>query len=188
MNDIKPINILIVDDNEDDVYLIKKAINDVRLVNIVNVLYNGHEALSYLRKQGEYEGVATPGLVLLDINMPIMDGFEVLDEMKNDDELRTIPVVMLTTSSRDEDVIKAYTDGACSFISKPVSMESFTKAMEYFSLYWAMVCSGTTITMMAYALPNRILFQLHHWDCQVNLMHESPACTRRVDHGHDATA
>src|SRR5579862_2904618 len=121
--DPPPLEILVVDDSADDVLLLQESFRDLPAVNLVHAVHDGEQALAYLRREGEYAAARTPGLVLLDINMPIMNGFEVLAEMKNDPELRAIPVVMLTTSSRDVDVLNAYSGGACSFITKPVCFD-----------------------------------------------------------------
>ena len=99
MNEL-PIEILVVDDNDDDVLIIQEAFTQEKLVNILQVVKDGEEALAYLRRQGTHHDASPPGLVLLDINMPKKDGLEVLKEIKQDPSLRHLPVVMLTTSSR----------------------------------------------------------------------------------------
>lgn len=139
MDNIQPIDILLVDDNEDDVILLQEAFEEDKLANVMEVARDGDEALDYLKKQGKYSGVRSPGLVLLDINMPKKDGFAVLEEIKSNSDLAHIPVVMLTTSERDEDVIRSYKHGACSFIRKPISFDSLREAMRNFTLYWTLV-------------------------------------------------
>ena len=135
----RPVEILLVEDNEDDVIMTLEAFRDAKLANVVHVLHDGEQALAYLRRQGEPRRSTLPGLVLLDINMPRKGGFEVLEEMKDDPRLQHIPVIMLTTSTREEDVAKSYASGACSYIPKPVSIEQFAALAKQFSLYWALV-------------------------------------------------
>lgn len=139
MNKDETIEILVVDDNEDDVIMIQEAVEEARLLNLMHVVHDGQEAMTFLRRQAPFQDARAPGLVLLDINMPKMNGFEVLKEMKTDPALRHIPVVMLTTSHRDEDIVKSYADGACSYIPKPVDFNSFQEVAKQFSLYWALV-------------------------------------------------
>jgi len=135
----QPIEILLVDDNDDDIVLLEESFDDSRFLNLLQVVHDGHEALAYLRREGKYAAARTPGLVLLDINMPKMNGFEVLQIMKSDPALRTIPVVMLTTSTRDEDVARSYDGGACSYVSKPVNIEKLKEVVKQFALYWTLV-------------------------------------------------
>jgi CheY-like chemotaxis protein len=135
----QPIEILLVDDNEDDVVLLEESFRDSKFLNLMQVVNDGEEALAYLRREGQYGAAKTPGLVLLDINMPRMNGFEVLRAMKADPLLRTIPVVMLTTSTRDEDIARSYDSGACSFVSKPVNFEKLKEVIKQFTLYWSLV-------------------------------------------------
>ena len=135
----EPIDILLVDDNEDDIIIVREALDRAKLLNVIQVVYDGEEAMSYLRGEGEFADAKQPGLVLLDINMPKMNGFEVLEAMKADDGLNHIPVIMLTTSDRDEDIVKSYKDGACSFVTKPVDFEKLKQVVQDFSLYWALI-------------------------------------------------
>ena len=134
-----PLDILVVDDNEDDVLLLQESLRDLPMVNLVQAVRDGDEALSFLRREGQYAGACRPGLVLLDINMPRKNGFEVLAEMKSDPLLRLIPVVMLTTSNRDADVMAAYGGGACSFVTKPVNFDRLKLIAEHFVCYWTTV-------------------------------------------------
>ena len=129
------LDILLVDDSEDDILLMREALASERVLNIVHSAQSGQQALDYLR-QGE---VALPALVLLDINMPGMTGFEVLDEMKAEPELASIPVVMLTTSRNEMDVVRSYSGGACSFITKPIDLSQLQTVAHTFSLYWTLV-------------------------------------------------
>jgi CheY-like chemotaxis protein len=135
----QPMEILLVEDNEDDILLEQEALADAKLINIMYVVRDGEEALAYLRRQGRYHDAKTPGLILLDINMPKKNGFEVLQEMKADVELRHIPVVMLTTSDREKDVVKSYATGACSFVTKPMDFDKFGELAKQLALYWAVV-------------------------------------------------
>lgn len=135
----KPIEILLVDDNDDDILLLEESLSESKFVNLLHVVRDGEEALKYLRREGPFHDAVLPGLVLLDINMPRMNGFDVLSAMKADPALRTIPVVMLTTSTRDEDVVRSYDSGACSFVSKPVNFDKLKNVLRQFALYWSLV-------------------------------------------------
>lgn len=134
-----PIEILLVDDNDDDILLLQESLKGFPSVRVLQVVRDGEEALAYLRGQGGFAGSARPGLVLLDINMPRKNGFEVLAEMKADAALRGIPVVILTTSNSETDVMQAYHGGACSFISKPVSFDNLLSMADHFVQYWSLV-------------------------------------------------
>ena len=118
----KSIDILVVEDNEDDVILIREAFAEGKMVNSITVVADGEEAMAYLQHQGRYADATLPGIVLLDINMPKKNGFEVLADIKADQRLRPLPVVMLTVSEREEDVIRSFEGGACSYIRKPVTL------------------------------------------------------------------
>lgn len=135
----RPVEILLVEDNEDDVVIIQEAFAEFQLVNVLNTVSDGEEALAYLRREGQYKVVRQPGLILLDINMPKKNGFEVIQAMKADLRLRTLPVIMLTMSDRDEDVIRSYANGACSYIRKPVDLDQFHTVIKQFELYWTLI-------------------------------------------------
>jgi len=135
----EPMEILLVEDNEDDILLEQEALADAKLVNLMSVVRDGEEALAYLRGQGKYQNARVPGLILLDINMPKKNGFEVLNEIKADPSLKHIPVVMLTTSDSEADIVKSYARGACSFITKPMDFDKFRDVIRQFALYWALV-------------------------------------------------
>lgn len=137
--DAQVLHILVVDDNEDDVILLEESLKDHPSVQFLRVARDGEEALAYLRQEGEFAGAPRPELVLLDINMPRKNGFEVLSEMKDDPALRAIPVVMLTTSRRDADILEAYSGGACSFVSKPVNFDRLKLMAGHFVKYWSTV-------------------------------------------------
>jgi len=135
----EPIEVLLVEDNEDDIVLIEEAFTEAKLMNVIFTVRDGEEALAYLRQEGPYTHRRRPGLVLLDINMPKKNGFEVLQAMKADPLLQSLPVVMLTTSDREDDIVRSYTHGACSYIRKPMSLEQFAQVVKDFDLYWTMV-------------------------------------------------
>lgn len=135
----RSIEVLIVDDSEDDVVLLKEAFSDCPMVDFIGEVEDGEEALRFLRREGEFENSRRPGLVLMDINMPRKNGFEVLSEMRSDSSLSNVPVVMLTTSKQESDILRAYEIGACSFIAKPVSFDTMKSIARQFALYWTLV-------------------------------------------------
>ncbi len=135
----RPIEILIVDDSDDDVVLLKEAFSDCSMVEFIGAVEDGEQALKFLRREGVFENSRRPGLVLMDINMPRKNGFEVLSEMRADTQLSNVPVVMLTTSKQESDILRAYEGGACSFIAKPVSFDTMKSVARQFALYWTMV-------------------------------------------------
>ncbi len=133
------IPVLLVDDNEDDVILTRDALARGRVLQVTAVARDGEEALAMLRRDPPHHRLARPALVLLDINMPRMDGFQVLAAIKAEPALRCIPVVMLTTSPREEDVARAYAEGAASYVRKPVDIDEFHRVVRAFELYWSAV-------------------------------------------------
>ena len=135
----QPLEILLVEDNEDDILLEREALADAKLINIMSVVWDGVEAMAFLRREGKYQNAQVPGLILLDINMPKKNGFEVLNELKADPALVHIPVVMLTTSDNEADIVKSYAKGACSYITKPMDFDKFREVAKQFALYWALV-------------------------------------------------
>jgi CheY-like chemotaxis protein len=131
--------ILIADDDEEDRMLARDALTESRLANPLYFVADGVELLDFLHRRGRYEdpeSAPRPGLILLDINMPRMTGLEALQEIKRDAELRRIPVVILTTSRADEDIIRSYDLGVNSFISKPVTFEGLVDVMRLLGTYW----------------------------------------------------
>ena len=126
------------DDDADDRLLAKDALAECKLNNELHFVENGEELLDFLNRRGKYAGstLPKPGLILLDLNMPRKDGREALREIKQDPELRKIPVVVLTTSKADTDISKIYDLGANSFISKPVTFDSLVNVMKIISNYW----------------------------------------------------
>jgi CheY-like chemotaxis protein len=121
----KPIEVLLVEDDPGDVLLIREAFDFNKVHNNLNVVSDGEQALDYLRGTGDYADAIRPDLVLLDLNLPRKDGREVLAEVKNDPDLRTIPIVVLTTSEAEEDVLKSYQLHANAYVTKPVDFERF---------------------------------------------------------------
>jgi CheY-like chemotaxis protein len=134
-----PLAILLVDDNEDDIVIVQETFADAQLAHIMHTVRDGEEALMYLRREGPYKDVPQPGLLLLDINMPKKNGFEVMQELKGDPQLRSLPVIMLTTSDREEDIVLSYAYGAASYIRKPVDLDQFRAVVKQFEIYWTLV-------------------------------------------------
>ncbi len=135
----KPITILLADDDEEDRMLATDALTESRVANDLRCVTNGEELLDYLYHRGAFAAPADaprPGLILLDLNMPRKDGREALREIKADPELRTIPVVVLTTSKAEEDIYRTYDLGANSFITKPVSFDGLVAVMRDIGRYW----------------------------------------------------
>jgi len=129
------IEILLVEDNPGDVRLIREAFRDSKTINQLHAVPDGNEALAYLRKEGAYRSATRPNLILLDLNLPRMDGRDVLSELKADPQLRGIPVVIVTSSKVQEDIVKSYDHQANCYITKPLDLEKFfevVKAIEYF--------------------------------------------------------
>jgi two-component system response regulator len=139
MPDSRAITIVLADDDEDDRLMTRDALRDARLHNDLRMVIDGVELLEYLRREGKYsdpDSSPRPGMILLDLNMPRMDGREALAAIKQDPELRSIPVVILTTSKAEEDVIRSYDLGVNSFITKPVTFLGLVEVMKVFSRYW----------------------------------------------------
>ena len=136
------VDILLVEDNADHVELILKALRDNNVLNEVRVVTNGEEALDFLYRRGEYADAPRPGLILLDIKLPKVDGIEVLRRIKADPKLKSIPVVMLTTSAGEKEIVESYNCGANSYIVKPVDFEQFAKVIKELKLYWLVINSS----------------------------------------------
>jgi len=133
------IEVLLVEDNPGDVRLTKEALKEGRLLNNISVVGDGVEALEFLRRQGKYAAAALPDLILLDLNLPKKDGREVLAEIKSDPRLRRIPVVVLTTSSAEEDILKTYDLHANCYVTKPVDLEQFMRVVQSIEDFWVSV-------------------------------------------------
>jgi chemotaxis family two-component system response regulator Rcp1 len=135
-DNIKVIDILLVEDSEGDARLSLEAMRDSKIRNKMHHVVDGEEAMAFLRKEGKYSKVPRPDLILLDLNLPKKDGREVLAEIKNDDELRRIPVVVLTVSSAEEDILKSYNLHANCFITKPLDLSQFMKVVQSVEDFW----------------------------------------------------
>jgi two-component system, chemotaxis family, response regulator Rcp1 len=130
------IELLLVEDNPGDVRLTVEALKDGKIGNTLHVVGDGIEAIDFLRKQGKYTEARRPDLILLDLNLPRKDGREVLAEIKADEHLRSIPVVVLTTSQAEEDILKVYNCNANCYIAKPVDFEQFIKVIRSIEDFW----------------------------------------------------
>ncbi|HCV02546.1 response regulator [Pseudoalteromonas sp. SSMSWG5] len=138
-NKVKPITILMADDDEDDRLLTQDALAESRVLNELYFVEDGVELLEYLERKGKFsekESSPRPGLILLDLNMPRMDGREALQAIKTNPNLKGIPVVILTTSKQEEDMVKGYDLGAASYITKPVTFEGLVELMKTLGKYW----------------------------------------------------
>ena len=124
------IDVLLVEDDPGDVLMTREAFEDYKVRNTLSVVTNGVEAMTFLKKEGDYADVPTPDLILLDLNLPKMDGREVLAAIKADPKLRAIPVVVLTTSEAEEDVIRSYSLHANAYVTKPVDFERFVSVVQ----------------------------------------------------------
>jgi len=135
----KPIEILLVEDNPGDVRLTQEAFKEGKVSNNLNVARDGVEALAYLRQEGEYANAPHPDVILLDLNLPRKDGREVLAEIKEDPDLRRIPVVVLTTSLAEQDILRSYNLHANCYITKPVDLERFITVVKSIEAFWLTV-------------------------------------------------
>lgn len=132
----RPIEILLVEDNPGDVRLTREALKDGKIHNNLHVAYDGVEAVDFLRRNGDYADATRPDVILLDLNLPRKDGREVLAEIKNDADLAAIPVVILTTSEADEDILESYRLHANCYITKPVDLEQFIRVVKSVEDFW----------------------------------------------------
>jgi two-component system, chemotaxis family, response regulator Rcp1 len=132
----REVNILLVEDNPGDVRLTVEALRDGRIANQLHVVHDGEDAMDFARQQGDYVDAPRPDLILLDLNLPRKDGREVLEELKNDPELHRIPVIVLTTSSSEADVLRSYDLHANCFISKPIGYDDFIAAVRSIENFW----------------------------------------------------
>jgi CheY-like chemotaxis protein len=135
----RPVEILLVEDSPGDIRLTQEAFRDAKVLNNMSVVTDGVEALAYLRRQGQYASAPRPDLILLDLNLPRKDGREVLAEIKTDRDLRCIPVVVLTTSRSEEDVMRAYNLYANCYITKPVDFAQFVTVVQSIEGFWLTV-------------------------------------------------
>ena len=135
-NFVQPIEILLVEDNPADVRLTVEALKEEKIYNNLHVVTDGVEAIAFLRREGKYAKAVRPDLIFLDLNLPRKDGREVLKEIKSDDNLKAIPVVVLTISKSEEDIIKSYNLHANCYITKPVDLNQFIKVIRSVQEFW----------------------------------------------------
>ena len=132
----KHIEVLLVEDDPGDAELTQAFLEEAKVVINITIVEDGVEAMAYLHQEGKYAGVILPDVILLDLNMPRKDGREVLAEIKSDDALRHIPVVVLTTSDTDEDILKSYNLGANCYVTKPVGLDEFSRIVQSIEHFW----------------------------------------------------
>ncbi len=132
----KRIDILLVEDNPADVELTRESLEVAKILVNLEVVSDGVEAMAFLRREGPYADTIRPDVILLDLNLPKKDGREVLTEIKNDEELKRIPVVILTSSSAERDILEAYTNHASCYVTKPVDLQGFLKIVEAIEVFW----------------------------------------------------
>ncbi|MBZ5702561.1 MAG: response regulator [Acidobacteriia bacterium] len=132
----RPVDILLVEDNPGDVRLVRESLHDGKVINQMSTVTDGREALAYLRKEGSFARVSRPDLILLDLNLPRKDGREVLAEIKSDPDLRRIPVVVITSSQAEEDILKSYNLHANCYITKPVDLNRFVQVVKSIEDFW----------------------------------------------------
>lgn len=133
---LQSVEILLVEDDPADVELTRETMADSKVVTHLHVVEDGLEALDFLRKEGKYADASRPDMILLDLNLPRMDGRTLLAEMRADDNLKSIPVVVLTTSQAEEDIVKSYRLGANCYITKPVGLAEFTRVVNSIEEFW----------------------------------------------------
>ena len=136
IQECQPLEILLVEDNPGDVRLTQEVFKEAKILNRLSVVWDGVDAMAFLRKEGEYGNASRPDLILLDLNLPRKSGREVLAEAKADPELRSIPIVVLTTSSADQDVAIAYERHANCYITKPVDLDQFIRIVTSIEQFW----------------------------------------------------
>jgi CheY-like chemotaxis protein len=139
MKTIRPIEILLVEDSPSDADLTVDAFSDARVLNNLHWVEDGVEALTFLRRQGQYSDVPRPDLILLDLNMPKKDGREVLAEIKADSQLKRIPVIILTTSAAERDILKTYELNGNCYVTKPIDVEQFMSVVKIIEAFWLAV-------------------------------------------------
>ena len=139
-----PIEILLVEDSPDDAFMTMEGLREGKIRNTVHLVEDGVEALRFLRRQGPHAAAPRPDLILLDLNLPRKDGREVLSEIKSDEDLKTIPVVILTTSQAEEDVVKSYHLHANCYVTKPVDLEKFIVVVQSIDRFWLTIATLPT--------------------------------------------
>lgn len=133
---LRPIEILLIEDNPGDVRLTQEAARETKVHNNMHIVNNGLDAMAFLRHEGRFGTVPRPDLILLDLNMPGMDGREVLRQVKSDESLRRIPVVIITSSQAEEDILRAYDLQASCYVTKPVDLDQFIKVVKNIENFW----------------------------------------------------
>lgn len=131
-----PINILLIEDNEGDILLTVEALKEGGIADEINVARDGREAIDFLQKNNKFRHASTPDLILLDINLPRLNGHELLNKIKHDEELKAIPVIMLSTSSAEEEVLKCYKSHASCYITKPIDIDNFVQVIRKIEDFW----------------------------------------------------
>ena len=131
-----PIHILLVEDNEGDILLTQEALEDAKIITKLSIARDGKEAIDFLTRKGKYNTVKLPGLILLDVNLPLKNGYEVLQFIKGNKDLKHIPVIMLTTSSSKRDLDKAYDNQVSCYITKPVEINDFITVVTAIENFW----------------------------------------------------
>ncbi|MFZ5876697.1 MAG: response regulator [Nitrospirota bacterium] len=142
--DVRPVTILLVEDNLQDIEITKRAFAKGRVRNDLLVVRDGEEALDYLYRRGKFQDPASsprPGMILLDLNLPKVGGLEVLQRIKQDDSLKSIPVIVLTVSQREQDVVRSYDLGVNTYIQKPVEFENFMRVVNTVHEYWVLIAT-----------------------------------------------
>ncbi|TXR54481.1 response regulator [Reinekea thalattae] len=142
---VKPIEILLVEDNPGDVVLTQEAFSEAKILNNLQVVKDGEEALQYLFREGDYQQAKRPELILLDLNLPKVDGRQVLDKIKNSDVLKRIPVVVLTSSQAEKDIVKTYDLHANSYVVKPINLSQFVDVVNAVENFWFSVVALPTL-------------------------------------------
>ena len=136
LDEVRVIDVLLVEDDEGDVLMTREAFEYYKIKNRLHVVSDGEQAMQFLHQEGQYADAPRPGLILLDVNLPRKSGLEVLAELKQDDDLLTIPVIMLTTSQAEEDIVRSYALHANAFVSKPVDFEHFIEAIRQIDTFF----------------------------------------------------
>ncbi|MEV4221715.1 response regulator [Nonomuraea sp. NPDC049725] len=139
MNDWRPIEVLLVEDDQGDILLTREAFELNKVSNRLHVVNDGEQAMDFLRQKGAHTGVPRPDLILLDLNLPRKSGLEVLEEVKLDEDLRTIPVVVLTTSEAEEDILLSYKMHANAYVAKPVDFQQFIRVVRQIDNFFVTV-------------------------------------------------
>jgi CheY-like chemotaxis protein len=135
-NELRVIRILLVEDNPGDVRLIQEVFLEGKIFNSLDITRDGEEAVNYLHQQGVYKNTPNPDLILLDLNLPKKNGYEVLNEIKTDEHLRHIPVIILTASAAEEDIARAYNQYANCFLTKPIDLNQFITVVQQIKAFW----------------------------------------------------